>query len=121
MSEARAASLQLGNADGPFAASLRPPAFLLAPTLVPSGWYLRLNEGLIQVQCHKVLHGIGNLISPQTPQNQQLLEGIKLSIPLLGQGLSAKQLDIFFFGGDASDPAAPQEAPKLPARSHGVL
>lgn len=99
MSEARAASLQLGSADGPFAASLRPPALLLAPTLLPSGWYLRLNEGLIQVQCHKVLHGIGDLISPQTPQNQQLLKGIKPSIPLLGQGLSAKQLDIFFWGG----------------------
>lgn len=57
----------------------------------------------IQVQCHEVLHGIGDLISPQTPQNQQLLEGIKLNIPLPRQGLSAKQL----FWGNGSDPAAP--------------
>jgi len=54
----------------------------------------------IQVQCHEVLHGIGDLISPQTPQNQQLLEGIKLNIPLPRQGLSAKQL----FWGNGSGP-----------------
>lgn len=46
--------------------------------------YLRLNEASIQVQRHKVLHGIGHLISPQTPYNQQLLECIKLSFPLPG-------------------------------------
>lgn len=78
--------------------------------------YLWLNEAPIQVQCHKVLHGIGDLISPQTPQNQQLLEGIKLSFPFPRQGLSAKQLGAFY--RDVPDPAAPQEAPKLPAGSH---
>lgn len=77
--------------------------------------YLWLNEVPIQVQRHKVLHGVGDLISPQTPQNQQLLEGIKLNFPLPGQGLSAKQLGAFW--EDVPDPAAPQEAPKLPAGS----
>lgn len=78
--------------------------------------YLWLNEVPIQFQCHKVLHGVGDLISPQTPQNQQLLECIKLSLPLPRQGLSAKQLGAFW--GDMPNPAAPQEAPKLPAGGH---
>lgn len=81
--------------------------------------YLWFNEVPVQVQHHKILHGVGDLISPQTPQNQQLLEGVKLSFPLPRQGLSAKQLGAFWGGGEnVPDPVAPQEGPKLPADSH---
>lgn len=50
------------------------------------------------MQRHKALHGVGDLISPQTPQNQQLLEGIEVSFPFPGQRLPAKQLGAFWGG-----------------------
>lgn len=80
--------------------------------------YLWLNEVPIQVQRHKVLHGVSDLISPQTPQNQQLLEGIKLSFPLPRQGLSAEQLGEFW--GDVADPAAPRRHPSCLQAATGV-
>lgn len=71
--------------------------------------YLWLDEALIQVQHHKVLHGVGDLVSTQTPQNQQLLEGIEPIFPLPGQRLSAKQLGAFW--GDVPDPTLHKKYP----------
>lgn len=47
---------------------------------------LGLNEAWFQVGGDKVLHGVGNLVSTQAAQDQQLLELVQVLIPDSRQG-----------------------------------
>lgn len=51
------------------------------------GSYLRLYEVLAQLSWNKVLQALNETVSPQTAQDQQLLEWVQFGVPLSWKGL----------------------------------